>query len=825
MKSQSLKAVLRYAIIAGLFSLPFVAIVVFNQFFFPFITGKNFLFRTIIEFITCLWIILALLQHEYLPKKSRILQMFLVFLGVMFISNLLSPNSFKSFWSNFERMEGFVTLAHLFALFVVAGSVFRVRELWHKFFHVSIGVGVFLFLYSLLQLGRELVINQGGVRIDGTLGNATYLAVFMLFLAFFTIFVWMNDKEVSVKPVILSGFVGFGLSIIFPFWRYVSSWIDFYWVYGRLPTADQMSNVHFLTGPLGTKVFWLSIVALIALGILWAYQNTLSVRVKMWIRHVFYALVLCSEVYVLYNAASRGAQIGFLVGLMCVAVALAFFERERKVLRNVGRGLLIAIIFFGGLFIVFRNSDFVRQNPSLGRLSSFADQFLTFDKKVICEGELKSRCLLMPMAFEGVKERPIFGWGQESFNYVFNKYYRPEMYSQEAWFDRTHNVFFDWLIAGGILGLLSYLSLFGFAIYYLWRPGRDFSFSEKSVLTGLLAGYFVNNLTVFDNITSYVFFVVILAYIHSSVGETSERLLSKVKEIDRGILNRVIFPLVSVSTVFIFYMVNVPAARASAELIMAIQSLPGGPELNLGYFKKALSRHSFGDSEIREQLVQMTGQVVSASGVDLKIRNDFYNLTKSEMEKQLERSPEDARYFLFAGILMNNFNEHDKALDYFMKAHELSPKKQAILFSVSSVYLNRRDFGNALKFTKQAYDLDPSYSEARRIYGLTLVYTKDDKLAGEILATLPIESILGDPRFLQAFFVSGYFDQALASVNFMIEKDPNSSQNFFSRAAINYRLGKIKDAIADLTKAAEINPAIKDQVNKLISDIRAGKQI
>ena len=74
----------------------------------------------------------------------------------------------------------------------------------------------------------------------------------------------------------------------------------------------------------------------------------------------------------------------------------------------------------------------------------------------------------MAMAIKGFIEKPILGWGQEGFNFVFNKYYDPRMYTQEPWFDRAHNTYLDWLIVGGALGLLSYLAIiFLFYIIYL----------------------------------------------------------------------------------------------------------------------------------------------------------------------------------------------------------------------------------------------------------------------------------------------------------------------------------------------------------------------
>ena len=73
------------------------------------------------------------------------------------------------------------------------------------------------------------------------------------------------------------------------------------------------------------------------------------------------------------------------------------------------------------------------------------------------------------MAIKGFKEKPILGWGQEGFNYVFNKYYDPALYPYEPWYDRAHNAFLDWLMAGGLPAFLLYLALFVTAIVALWR--------------------------------------------------------------------------------------------------------------------------------------------------------------------------------------------------------------------------------------------------------------------------------------------------------------------------------------------------------------------
>ncbi|MBI2476240.1 MAG: O-antigen ligase family protein [Candidatus Taylorbacteria bacterium] len=739
--------ILRVSILIGIFLLPFIPLFVSNHLFFPFITGKNFAFRIIVELITGLWLILALRDRTALPKSSRLLQAFAVFIAVLFISDLLSPNVYKSFWSNYERMEGWVTLAHLFALFVVLCSVMT-KKLWEWLFRVSIGVSFILFIYSALQLAGKLDIHQGASRVDATIGNSAYLGGYMLFhifLALYLLFVYVRQNY-------------------------------------------------------GTRAW----------GLFWP---------------IVYGLAVPADVFILFKTATRGAEIGLVAGLVCFAAGLVFFERQNEILRRTGAGLLIIVALLGGLFVLERRSDFVVHNESLSRLGSFADQLLTFDKKAICEGELKSRCLLWPMSFQGVKERPIFGWGQESFNYVFNKYYDPRMFSQEQWFDRTHNVFFDWLIAGGILGLLSYLSLFGFALYYLWKKGGAFSTLESSLLTGLLVGYFFHNFTVFDNITSYILFVMVLSYISSAGGNVSAGLEQKIKTLDAGLKNRLIIPLIAVATVFAVYKVNVPAILAASELIQALSGQAGGPAVNLEHYKKAFAYGALGDSEIREQLVQTTSQAAGNPNVDPKMRSDFFELARSQMAIQLQRTPEDARYFLFAGTFLASFGDFDNAIKALTKARELSPNKQTIIFSLGSAYLGKQDFKSAVLVFKQAFDLAPSFDDARRAYALALVYDKQLKAAEEILQPLNLESVLNDQRLIIAYFSSGFYGKALESLNFLIKKEPNNPQYYLSRAAVEAALGNRSAAIADLNKAAAINPAAKAQVDKYIEQVKAGQSI
>jgi len=52
-----MKDVLKMVVFAGLFAVPFLTLYVESDYFFPFITGKNFWFRIIIDVVFASWII------------------------------------------------------------------------------------------------------------------------------------------------------------------------------------------------------------------------------------------------------------------------------------------------------------------------------------------------------------------------------------------------------------------------------------------------------------------------------------------------------------------------------------------------------------------------------------------------------------------------------------------------------------------------------------------------------------------------------------------------------------------------------------------------
>ena len=195
---KNLDKILLHITRTGVYLVPFIPLVISATLFFPFITGKGFAFRILIEVIFALWVLLALRDPAYRPRLTLPSIAVATFLIVIFLADVFGANPHKSLWSNYERMEGFVALIHLGAFFLVASSTLREEKWWRRLFHTSVAVSIIIAIYGIFQLAGVIVINQGGVRLDGTFGNAAYLAAYMLLHAFLTLFLIASHRSPSM---------------------------------------------------------------------------------------------------------------------------------------------------------------------------------------------------------------------------------------------------------------------------------------------------------------------------------------------------------------------------------------------------------------------------------------------------------------------------------------------------------------------------------------------------------------------------------------------------------------------------------------------------
>jgi hypothetical protein len=201
--------------------LPLLALLVTPFSYYQDITGRNFAFRTIVEIVTCIWIALALLKKEYRPPASPILAAFGLFIVIMAIADIFGVDPYKSFWGNFERMDGWVTLAHVFAIVLVAPSIIKRQNTWRWLFTTSVIVSGIVAIYGLLQIPGYIPLEDPhaawagwNTRIDSLIGNPQFLGEYLLLHIFLAVFLLAQTWNGYRKPRDFFVSLGFGSIVV-----------------------------------------------------------------------------------------------------------------------------------------------------------------------------------------------------------------------------------------------------------------------------------------------------------------------------------------------------------------------------------------------------------------------------------------------------------------------------------------------------------------------------------------------------------------------------------------------------------------------------------
>lgn len=162
---------------------------VFSVYLYPsHIAPQTFLFRLLVEMMAVVYAALVLKDSAYAPKRSAVTWAFGAYVAALVVSAVLGEGTYRSFFSDFDRHWGIVTIAHVFAFFLILSSVFRDAASWRRLFSVSAGASALVALYGLYQL---LFMDVG--RVYSTVGNPGFLATYLLLNAIFAL--WLAAER------------------------------------------------------------------------------------------------------------------------------------------------------------------------------------------------------------------------------------------------------------------------------------------------------------------------------------------------------------------------------------------------------------------------------------------------------------------------------------------------------------------------------------------------------------------------------------------------------------------------------------------------------
>lgn len=380
------------------------------------------------------------------------------------------------------------------------------------------------------------------------------------------------------------------------------------------------------------------------------------------------------HILALILSETRGALAGAFAGLLVMALFyvpsfIIFFKNRSSM--ELRKKILVA--GFLGLLIVIGAGLFLLSSHTLG--SRLLD-ILSFNLET-------SRQATWSMAKTAFLQKPLLGWGYDSFGYFWQKNFHGVLYEMSHYnvlTDKPHNKVLEILVSSGLAGLLSWLAIIFIAGRYLFIKSLHDK-NIKIIFLGFLVCYVVSNLFLFDAISTFILFFVVLGFIHYSHTVTPTQEAPEPKR-SFSWLKGVVVLAFAIGILFVTYALNIRVSLAHMYFFTS-RDATLAPEALYGY-QKVLSMKTFHDADIK---LLVLGKLSELAGFDSNIAAgykkysfDLFTKELPHIKQVLSKLEQDKiGYYYDVAMLHKSFYLYDKDKKHLEDAENLT--KEAIIFN------------------------------------------------------------------------------------------------------------------------------------------------
>ena len=739
----------------GIFVSLLIPLIIFSQYLSPFHFGKIIVFRSLVEILAAIYILLIIADKKYFPRFTLIVASFTIFTGLYALTSFTGVDFNYSFWGTLERMGGLFSFLHFWVFFIILISVFRERKDWERLLKTSVFVGLLSILFAYGQRfiqGKFFIGWQHGERLIGTIGNPALFAGYLLFVLFLSLYFLMRKETNSFE-------------------------------------------------------------------------------------RIFYGVVLISGVPVLHLTAVRGSIIAFwgalfLLGLFYLILpASPAGGLKNKKIRILIFAALLVFLLLAGFIWLNRDQAWVKNSSWLNRITSIS----------LKESTAQTRFWSWQSGFEGWKERPILGWGPENFVIAHAEHFNPRHFTgfgSETIWDRAHNMVLETLTTMGIVGCLSYLSIF-VAIYFLLIKRfkeKKIKLTDIGIFGVMIIAYFIHNLFIFDTAANYYMFFLVLGYINfMSLRNENSPSEASAKEGKEKRPNPLLIIILVILAAVLIYKTNIEPAKANYACTRAILlGRTGDAQKTFDKYKEALSyRSPQGKYEIRNKLVTFIIQYIEVlRQKEKKLNQEVFNYTMKEVEKNIKDHPLDYIPYLYKGRLYILLISDDPQLAgreaeaAIRGAIAINNRNPRIWYELGQLQLSQKKYAEAVESFRGALELNPEVRESNWFLGMAYAqvenYTEALKYANiAIEKGYEYKSSTSDIlRLIDIYKQTGDYYKIIDCYKIAIELQPKNAQ-FYAALATAYKMvGDKENAALYAKKASEIDPRFKEDSETFLKSLK-----
>lgn len=588
------------------------------------------------------------------------------------------------------------------------------------------------------------------------------------------------------------------------------------WIGAYVPTflAGKIHPGTHLSGLLGNPIFFAAFLVMsliFSLYLFFTYQ-TEKKQYRWFFLGLFFFLLAT-----LIGSQVRGAFLGLLAGAFAGLLTYGFFAKQRKERMTIIAILAIGVVGFFGLYFLNQRTPVVKNTvPQLARVLNVS----------LAENTAQTRLMAWKIAFDGWKERPLFGWGPENYQAIFDAHYNPIFlqfsFAETVW-DKPHNYALDILSTSGIVGFVAYFVLLFFIAYAIIRKlrGADTSNDVRagSILFAGFIMFVVQSWVGIESIDALILWFTFIAVVAVALQSTSDR---PVREKPYGmgwLVIAGIFLLLGAQQTHRLYASSILMgdARDTAELALVDD-----------WQQKAQKTLAYPVPFLWEQAMYTVQDIAKIDGVEKLRAQDLEELAPTLLsiyEKELEKHGDTyqphfwiAEVYAFMGEYLNE-SYLASSTYHLEQARKISPNQQRIPMLIAKNYLIQGEAEKGIQELRSLVEINPDLPEPHWFLGLALLES-GNRQEGIVELEKGTSFGLGIQNNV-LFLIDVYaeektYEKIVPLYEQLIVQDPNNDDWYARLAATHVALGNREEALLAIHKAVQINPALRAEAEQFI---------
>ncbi|MBI4091877.1 MAG: O-antigen ligase family protein [Candidatus Levybacteria bacterium] len=485
---------------------------------------------------------------------------------------------------------------------------------------------------------------------------------------------------------------------------------------------------------------------------------------------IIYLLVSSIYFLALLWTRSQSSFVGLGIGLLVffgILIANNIRELKQKFAKNnLAKYLALSILIFTIItFLIGSPIESLNKFTTLSGFSNLLNKPTANSQELKAKDEglasttniqlggtesSKIRLIVWQGAIELFKRNPLFGTGVETYAYAYYNVKPLAHNLTSEWdylYNKAHNEYLNYLATTGAFGLITYLSILAFFLYYAVKKVLKDKEYHSSILLGIIGAYLAISVSNFFGFSVVVLnlFLFMLPIFFFDLGEektlSSLRTISILKEGENKITPgraSIIVAIALVTLYFEFYLLNFWSAdrkyalgynlNKAGEYAQAFTLLSDSTKMlpSEDLYKDELSINMATLAILLEDQKQATTAAQFVSGAkqlsdqitSRHPNNVIFLKTRARVAYALAQI--DPRYL-------------DLAIETVDKTRELAPTDAKLVYNLALFYNQKGDAQKTIKYFEEALKLKPNYLDV--YYALGLFYSslaKDDPSSANV---------------------------------------------------------------------------------------------